>query len=209
MKKYTIAEFRKIISPPVSYRAVQKAIETGRIKQDTEGYIDESQLKKWYSNRNPAMIRKKKKAENTDKPGEKEEAERKQENKNHSYNSIPEYDVSRARKEHYNANLAELENEVRKGELVSKKEISEKYFTICRNFRDQILSIPNRIGASFSSHIINLIREEMKNDFNEEQIEKLMKKLTIEKIEFIAFKDLTKEHENALNELQNIRKKEK
>ena len=188
-------------------------------------YLDPSKYRDHYKKPNPQTQESKPepnyKQDNTDKPPQPEpEATAKPKRKSNSpekeFNKkindllkdseIEDYNDAKFRKEKYNAMYRKLEYEEKLGTLVSKDEVKQKYFTIIRNFRDEIMTIPTRLSASFSSHIVEFIRDKMAGDFTEQQIETLLKKISVNEIEHIAFTDWKRESENALNELEKLRK---
>lgn len=188
-------------------------------------YLDPSKYRDHYKKPNPQTQESKPepnyKQDNTDKPPQPEpEATAKPKRKSNSpekeFNKkindllkdseIEDYNDAKFRKEKYNAMYRKLEYEEKLGTLVSKDEVKQKYFTIIRNFRDEIMTIPTRLSASFSSHIVEFIRDKMAGDFTEQQIETLLKKISVNEIEHVAFTDWKRESENALNELEKLRK---
>ena len=56
-----------------------------------------------------------------------------------------------AAREYYQARLAKLEYEERKGMLLRKDEVEMDTFTMCRVFRDRMLNIPDRISAMLAA----------------------------------------------------------
>ncbi len=74
--------------------------------------------------------------------------------------------------EHYRARLAKLEYEERVGELVSKTEIQTAAFNLYRQFRDHLLSIPDRIGPMLAAEtdgntIYQILAGEIRNALND------------------------------------------
>ncbi len=188
-------------------------------------YLDPSKYRDHYKKPNPQTQESKpepnSKQDNTDKPPQPEpeptaKPKRKTKNLEKEFNKkindllkdseIEDYNDAKFRKEKYNAMYRKLEYEEKLGTLVSKDEVKQKYFTIIRNFRDEIMTIPTRLSASFSSHIVEFIRDKMAGDFTEQQIETLLKKISVNEIEHVAFTDWKRESENALNELEKLRK---
>ena len=110
----------------VSLAAVQKAIQTGRIRTTAEGKI------------------------------EVELADRDWERNTHYGASVatgepalagPSYAQSRAVREAYLARLAKIEYEERLGKLISRDEVQVAAFNKFRIFRDGLLNIPDRVAA--------------------------------------------------------------
>ncbi len=61
------------------------------------------------------------------------------------------YQKARAKREYYNAKLAELEYQEKAGMLVLVKDVESEVQTLYRTFRDQMLNIPNRISNQLSA----------------------------------------------------------
>lgn len=81
---------------------------------------------------------------------------------------IPDYAVSRARREHAKALLDELKLEEQRGLLVNKAEVDAALFSISRNVRDLIMNIPVRVadiiaGMSNPSDIEDLLEREFED----------------------------------------------
>ncbi len=62
-----------------------------------------------------------------------------------------EFTKARTVHEHYRARLAKLDYEERVAELVSKAEMQTAAFNLYRQFRDRMLSIPDRIAAMLTA----------------------------------------------------------
>jgi hypothetical protein len=80
---------------------------------------------------------------------------------------IPGLDVSRERKEHYNAELARLQALKEREELVPTADVKRMASTLGRQIRDNILSIPNRVApllaaAQDSGEVHRLLSEELR-----------------------------------------------
>ncbi len=119
----------------VEVRAVQKAIESGRISTLPNGMIDpEVADREWEQNttaRPPAFRRQ------SDDDGETFGAS--------------QYSKARAVREHYQARLAKIEYEERVGSLVSKDEVQVAAFNKFRQFRDAMLNLPDRLAAMLAA----------------------------------------------------------
>lgn len=226
-EEITQVEFAKLIG--VSKQRINEAVKKGLLVLEPSGklnkikslarwrkYLDPSKYRDHYKKPEPNA-----KPDNTDKPPQPEpepdeKQKRKSKNPEKEFNKkindllkdseIEDYNDAKFRKEKYNAMYRKLEYEEKLGTLVSKEEVKQKYFTIVRNFRDEIMTIPTRLSASFSSHIVEFIRAKMQGDFTEQQIETLLKKISVNEIEHVAFTDWKRESENALNELEKLRK---
>ena len=64
---------------------------------------------------------------------------------------IPDFNVSRARKEFYTAKLAEIEVGVKKAELIPAKEVKKKSFELSVGIREAFLTLPDRVSNLFAS----------------------------------------------------------
>ena len=110
-------------------KAVQKAIDSGRISTRDDGQIDsEAADKEWARNtRTNAM------SDDEDGFG------------------TSQYTRARAVREHYQARLAKLEFEERVGTLISKDEVQIATFNVFRQYRDHMLNLPDRIAAMLAA----------------------------------------------------------
>lgn len=80
---------------------------------------------------------------------------------------IPGLEVSRERKEHYNAELARLQALKEREELVPTADVKRMASTLGRQIRDNILAIPNRVApllaaARDSADVHRLLNEELR-----------------------------------------------
>lgn len=80
---------------------------------------------------------------------------------------IPGLDVSRERKEHYNAEIARLQALKEREELVPTADVKRMASTLGRQIRDNILAIPNRVApllaaARDSAEVHRLLNEELR-----------------------------------------------
>ena len=62
-----------------------------------------------------------------------------------------DYNVSRAKKESYLAELARLEFEEKDGTLVPAEDVRKEAFAIARQVRDGLLNIPDRVAAELAA----------------------------------------------------------
>ena len=79
---------------------------------------------------------------------------------------IPEYNVSRGRKEHYLAELAKIQVAQQKKELVSAKDVEKKSFELAVGIREALLTLPDRVSNLFASEtdataIDSVLRQEI------------------------------------------------
>ena len=104
--------------------SVEKAIKGGRIQRDANGEIDfEKADRDWEQNTRPAMS-----------PDE-------------ANGGLTQYSRARAIREYYQASLAKIEYEQKVGKLLPKDEVQAAAFNTYRQFREQLLNIPDRVAA--------------------------------------------------------------
>ena len=65
--------------------------------------------------------------------------------------AIPDLNESRARHEHFKAELAALQVATQRGELVSAAEVKESAFKEARRARDRLMAIPSRLASQLAS----------------------------------------------------------
>lgn len=123
----------------VALNAVQKAIQSGRIRTTAEGKIDvEVADRDWERNTGPRpgperlMI--------TPTPSMRTEAMQ-------GLTGSLDYARARAVRENYLARLAKIEFEERSGKLVSRDEVEIAAFNKFRTFRDGMLNVADRVAA--------------------------------------------------------------
>jgi beta-glucosidase-like glycosyl hydrolase len=80
---------------------------------------------------------------------------------------IPGLDVSRERKEHYNAEIARLQALKEREELVPTADVKREAFALGRQIRDNVLGIPDRVSpllaaAQDSREVHRLLSEELR-----------------------------------------------
>ena len=136
----------------VSLRAVQKAIQSGRIAPTASGKIDiEVADGQWQRNtgprpttRTPPRHATTNIARHAPEPPLKAETF-----------GQPSLDYSRARavRENYLARLTKIEFDEKSGNLVSKQEVEVAAFNRYRTFRDNMLNIPDRLAAVLAAEV--------------------------------------------------------
>jgi hypothetical protein len=110
--------------PSVDPMSVEKAIKSGRITRDPDGEIDfEKADRDWEQNTRPAM------SPDEDNGG------------------LAQYSKARAIREYYQASLAKIEYEQKVGKLLPKDEVQAAAFNTFRQFREQLMNIPDRVAA--------------------------------------------------------------
>ena len=79
---------------------------------------------------------------------------------------IPDFNISRAKKEFYTAELARIQVEQQKRELISAKEVEKKSFEMAVAIRESFLTLPDRVSNLFASEtdptaIDSVLRQEI------------------------------------------------
>ena len=80
---------------------------------------------------------------------------------------IPGLDVSRERKEHYNAEIARLAALKDRGDLVPTADVKREAFTLGRQIRDNVMGIPDRVApllaaAQDSREVHRMLTDELR-----------------------------------------------
>jgi DNA-binding transcriptional regulator YhcF (GntR family) len=123
----------------VQLRAVQKAIEYGRITTLPDGQIDSDVAdEEWARNTMPKV------------PPPTRGGSRQEDDPDQALGAS-QYTKARAFREFYQARLAKLEYEERIGKLVSKDEVQVAAFNKFRQYRDAMLNIPDRVAAMLAA----------------------------------------------------------
>jgi len=135
----------------VSLKAVQKAIEAGRIRTTPDGKIDTERADaEWERNTSPqqrvvpAPVRK------SPAVAPRPAAELPPRTDFSGAGSL-DYAKARAIREQYLARLAKIEFEERSGKLISRDEVQVAAFNKFRTFRDGMLNIPDRVAAMLAA----------------------------------------------------------
>jgi hypothetical protein len=139
----------------VSLRAVQKAIESGRIQKTPTGQIDvEAADALWASRTAP---RPQTAPRNKAIPVPQTEMSARRDEVLHpgpqeSRSELPagnaiDYSRARAVRENYLARLSKIEFEEKSGKLVNRDEVQVTAFNKYRTFRNSMLNIPDRVAA--------------------------------------------------------------
>lgn len=119
----------------VSLKAVQRAIETGRITPEPDGKINaEACDLAWDLNTDPSKVR-------------KEHTPKVKRVRKHS----EKFAEAKADREDYQAKLARLSYEKKAGHLVDGTSVERRAFQNARVVRDALLNIANRIAAELAS----------------------------------------------------------
>jgi hypothetical protein len=123
----------------VAVRAVQKAIESGRISTLPDGRIDSDVADTEWAQNTQARPARKREEEDGDALG------------------ALQYNKARAVREHYQARLAKIEYEERIGSLVPKDEVKIAQFQIDRQRRDAMLNIADRVCAVIAADVKDIL----------------------------------------------------
>ncbi|MBF0142867.1 MAG: hypothetical protein HQL59_05345 [Magnetococcales bacterium] len=153
----------------VSDTAVHKAIRSGRIPAEPDGTIDPARADAaWVRNTSPALQRK---TEPAPPPPVREalpsapvretpplpqprptvRAPSPEPEPAAGNPAVPNYQVSRAIRETYNAKLTRMDYEERQGKLLKAEDVARDAFEMARRVRDRLLGIPSRMAAVLAS----------------------------------------------------------
>ena len=149
----------------VAPSAVEKALKSGRIQKEADGSIDAVKSDAaWDRNTSPAQQRKTEPGpvrpilptpvvlpnppappvrQPTQRPAEQEPGP--------SAAGAPNYQISRAVRETYNAKLTRLDYEERTGKLLNAEDVAKEAFAVARRVRDRLLNIPSRMASVLAS----------------------------------------------------------
>ena len=64
---------------------------------------------------------------------------------------IPDFNVSRAKKMHFDAALSEIEVKVKEGIYVDAKETERKGFEMAKSLSDALMTLPDRVSSLFAA----------------------------------------------------------
>ncbi|MBF0436484.1 MAG: hypothetical protein HQL77_14060 [Magnetococcales bacterium] len=138
----------------VTHTAVEKAIKSGRIQKEADGSIDPVKADAaWGRNTSQAQQRKQEPVfvkpppppvrHPVTRPADPDAVP--------SGSAIPNYHVSRAVRETYNAKLTRLDYEERMGKLLKGEDVAAEAYASARRARDRLLGIPSRVAAVLAS----------------------------------------------------------
>jgi hypothetical protein len=145
----------------VTEGAVRKAVKSGRIPIEADGTIDPAKANDaWERNTSPAQQRKPESVpvkpapvptpaqpppirQPPQRPAEPEPGP--------SVAGAPNYQISRAVRETYNAKLTRLDYEERTGKLLNAEDVAKEAFALARRVRDRLLNIPSRMASVLAS----------------------------------------------------------
>ena len=154
----------------VAPSAVEKALKSGRIQKESDGTINQSKADAaWEKNTSPAQQRKAdpvpaKHAPVLDRPVPvlsdnlppappvRQTTQRPADSDaGPSTAGMPNYQISRAVRETYNAKLTRLDYEERTGKLLNAEDVAKEAFAVARRVRDRLLNIPSRMASVLAS----------------------------------------------------------
>lgn len=135
----------------VTLKAVQKAIQSGRIQTTADGKIDADQADAdWERNTGPKVRR----TAASPPPAATIEQSRPEP----AAGGTLDYAKARAIIAHYEARLAKIDYEERIKKLVNADEVSVAGFNLFRMFRDRMLNIPDRVVGALIAEIREALR---------------------------------------------------
>ncbi len=157
----------------VTEGAVRKAVKSGRIPIEVDGTIDPAKANvAWERNTSPAQQRKPEPVpvnpapaptpaksalppvrQSPQRPTEPEPGP--------SAAGAPNYQISRAVRETYNAKLTRLDYEERTGKLLNAEDVAKDAFALARRVRDRLLNIPSRMASVLASETDSKMIEAM------------------------------------------------
>ena len=158
------AHRKRLGLPGGSPWSVKKALRDQRIGKNENGKIDpDTADQQWDQNTNPAQVR--------DPAVLSEKAVQRLQGKSPvtapDNTGVPSYSQSRAVKEAYQARIARLQYEEMTGQLAKVSEVKLEAFRRARTARDQILSVPDRVGPILAAEndpdvVRDLLEEELR-----------------------------------------------
>ena len=152
----------------VAPSAVEKALKAGRIQKESDGTINQAKADAaWERNTSPAQQRKPDSVPvkpvpvpdkpvpvpvNPPTPPVRQPTQRPAESDaGPSTAGMPNYQMSRAVRETYNAKLTRLDYEERTGKLLNAEDVAKEAFAVARRVRDRLLNIPSRMASVLAS----------------------------------------------------------
>ncbi|WP_130472993.1 hypothetical protein [Candidatus Magnetaquicoccus inordinatus] len=141
--------------------AVRKAVKSGRIPVEADGTIDPAKANvAWERNTSPAQQRKPDSVPAkpapvpapANPPPIRQPSQRPAEPESGPVAAgMPNYQMSRAVRETYNAKLTRLDYEERTGKLLNAEDVAKEAFALARRVRDRLLNIPSRMASVLAS----------------------------------------------------------
>jgi phage terminase Nu1 subunit (DNA packaging protein) len=155
----------------VHLSTVQSAIKSGRIVVGADKKIDwESQAVAWDVMRDTAKVRANAPAAALAQVGVADLSPKRA-------SATPTLADARLAKEMYNAKLRELEYQRGSGVVIDKELVRTALFRFCRDTRDQILNIPDRVSASVAAEIAEYLEQKPQSEpVSPDAIERIVRK---------------------------------
>ena len=155
----------------VHLSTVQSAIKSGRIVVGADKKIDwESQAVAWDVMRDTAKVRANAPAAALAQVGAADLSPKRA-------SATPTLADARLAKEMYNAKLRELEYQRGSGVVIDKELVRTALFRFCRDTRDQILNIPDRVAASVGADIAEYLEQKPPTEpVSADNIERIVRK---------------------------------
>jgi hypothetical protein len=155
----------------VAIGAVQSALKSGRIVRGSDKKIDwDSQSVAWDSKRDTAKVRANAPAAALAQVGGTDLSPKRA-------STTPTLADARLAKEMYNAKLRELEYQRGSGAVIDKELVRSALFRFCRDTRDQILNIPDRVAASVGADIAEYLEQKPPTEpVSADNIERIVRK---------------------------------
>lgn len=142
--KVTLREYARMRN--LSPSSVHKAIQTGRIKRDTDGKIDVQEADvEWFTNTDPAKQRKQ------IFPQVEDGVEIQSTTANFSKTST--YNQAKTASEYYKAMLMKERLLKYRGKLIDKEAAKSLFFNLARRQRDQFAGLPVKYGSLIAAEL--------------------------------------------------------
>lgn len=171
----------------VKQPSVFKAIKNGRITADERGKINwETESIRWSANRDPSKIR-----DHNPPPDAQVE----------SVGSS--YSKAKAVHETLKAKLLQLEYEQASGKLVEKAALKSALFGFCKEIRDSILNIPDRVSGKVASELIEYMKTVLLRYVAPDRVEAIIQGIDLKSVETIVNGNWDEESRAILEKLSN------
>ena len=154
----------------VSHVAVIKALKSGRIQKEADGTIDPVNADAaWARNTNPAQQRRPVLASAIPvpvpakplAPSVRQPTHRPAQESGPSTAGMPNYQMSRAVRETYNAKLARLDYEERSSKLLNAEDVAKDAVEVARRVRGRVFGIPGQMAAVLASETDSRVIERL------------------------------------------------
>lgn len=151
----TPAELARLMGckPP----SVSKAISSGRIsaavvERDGRKYLDRDlAVELWHKNTKQSPLQPEKIAGRAPRPSSASKEDVKGYIDSLPDDAIPDLNISRERREHYQAELAKLEVDMKRKELVPADAVKKEAFNLAKTVREALINIPDRVSNQFAA----------------------------------------------------------